>query len=150
MGILDAIYTKRAHRGPMDRTDTAVLTAGAGLAGSADRGGRRQVTLLDADRWATLTAALTRGDPIDPAARRANLVVSGVELARTRGRTLRVGSCVLRIWMHTAPCERMDEVWPGLAAALRPDWGGGACAEVVVGGEIRVGDVVRFAEDADA
>jgi hypothetical protein len=31
----------------MDARDSALLEAGRGLAGNADRGGRRQVTLLD-------------------------------------------------------------------------------------------------------
>jgi hypothetical protein len=38
----------------------------------------------------------------------------------------------------------MDEAWPGLRATMFDHWGGGAFGEVVVGGEIRVGDVVSW------
>lgn len=141
---LHAIWLKRFKRGPMDPHDTAMLVPGRGLAGNANQGGRRQVTLISAEGWTEALKAL--GDGVDPAARRANLMVSGVELESTRGRVLRVGSCRLRIWSECTPCERMDETRPGLRAALRPRWRGGACAEVLEGGEIRVGDAVAWEE----
>ena len=33
---------------------------------------------------------------------------------------------------------------PGLQAAMRERWGGGAFAEVIAGGDIAVGDTVEF------
>jgi hypothetical protein len=38
----------------------------------------------------------------------------------------------------------MDEACPGLRAALRPDWGGGAFGEALDDGRIAVGDLVRW------
>ena len=139
-GRLDAIWLKRAHRGPMDPVDTAEAIAGRGLDGSVDRSRRRQVTLIEREKWESFMHAL-RAD-LDPSARRANLLVSGVPLAETQGRVLRIGDVRLRIGGHTTPCERMEEAWPRLQESMRPDWGGGAFAEVLDGGTLRVGDVV--------
>jgi MOSC domain-containing protein YiiM len=137
---LEAIWIKRAHRGPMDPVPSAVLEAARGLHTNANRGGRRQVTIISAERWSELMAEV--GVTLDPSRRRANLMVSGIDLERSRGRLLRVGTALLRINGETRPCEQMEEAQPGLQAAMRERWGGGAFAEVVEGGEIRIGNPV--------
>jgi MOSC domain-containing protein YiiM len=139
-GKLAGIYVKRAHGGPMDARATGELEPGRGLAGNADRGGRRQVTLMSSERWVELMAEV--GASLRPGARRANLVLSGVDLENTRGRVLRVGLCRLRIGGETRPCEQMEEAAAGLQQAMRHRWGGGAFAEVLEGGSIAIGDVV--------
>jgi MOSC domain-containing protein YiiM len=126
----------------MDEHETAELKAGSGVVGNADRGGRRQVTLVSSERWTELMTEI--GASLAPDARRANLVLSGVELENTRGRILRVGPCRLRIGGETRPCEQMEDAAAGLQRAMRHRWGGGAFAEVLDGGPIAVGDAVTW------
>jgi len=139
---LTAIFIKRAKRGRMDPHLAAVLEPGRGLVGNADRGGRRQVTLLSDERWAELMREV--GATLGPEARRANLLISGIDLENTRGRLLHVGGCVLRIGGETRPCEQMERAAAGLHKAMRERWGGGAFAEVLDGGTIAVGDAVSW------
>ena len=150
-GQLRAIWLKRFKKGPMDPRDMAILVAGHGLVGNANKGGRRQVILLEEEAWVDALAAMPNlGDPVDPSIRRANLLVSGFPLEGTRGRILRIGPARLRIWSECTPCYQMDEACQGLQAALRPHWRAGACAEVIEGGEIRIGDEIRWEEKLDA
>lgn len=141
-GRLEALWVKRYRGGPMDWADRAVVRAGQGIDGNADQGRKRQVTLLQRETWERVTAPLGRS--IDPSLRRANLIVSGVSLVDARGEFLQVGDVRIRIYGETKPCRLMDEAAPGLQAALREPWAGGAFGEVYDDGEIHVGDPVRF------
>lgn len=109
-----------------------------GLAGNADQGGKRQITLIDEARWREAEAEL--GTAVDPSARRANVMLRGIDLEATRGRTLRIGGCLVRIYNETRPCYQMDQAFRGLQAALSPRWRAGACGEIVQSGLIAVGD----------
>ena len=138
MGEVAAIWIKRFKRGPMDPMEEATAVAGRGLAGNANQGGRRQVTIIDEAAWRDAEKEL--GAKVDPSKRRANVMLRGIDLERSHGRQLRLGQILVRIFNEVRPCERMDEAHPGLRAALRPHWRGGAFGEIVEGGTIRVGD----------
>ena len=144
-GRLEAIWVKRFRGGPMDAVDRARLHADQGIEGNANRGGKRQVTILEKEVWERLMARL--GGGLDPSSRRANLLVSGVSLRESRGRDLVVGAVRIRIHGETKPCNLMDETLPGLREAMREEWAGGAFGVVVDDGEIRVGDAVRVVGD---
>lgn len=150
-GVVEQLWLKRAKRGPMDPVASARARAQRGLVGNANQGGRRQITLLEAERWAEHLAALglTDDPALGPARRRANVLVRGFPLVNSRGRVLRIGNVRLQIAGETKPCHQMDEVYPGLQAVMRPAWGGGAFALVLDDGEIAVGDTIGWDDTED-
>ena len=124
----------------MDSVLTATAIPGKGLAGNADRSRTRQVTIIEREVWDLLMKE-TAGKAL-PAARRANMMVSGISLANSRDRVLQVGTVRFRIAGETRPCERMEEVHAGLQSAMSVNWGGGVFAQVLDDGNIAVGDSV--------
>jgi MOSC domain-containing protein YiiM len=130
----------------MDPARRATLVAGRGIVDNANQGGKRQVTIISRQAWEAVEGDL--GERVPPETRRANLLVSGVDLANTGGRVLRIGRCRVRVYGETKPCWQMEEAHAGLQSALRPDWRGGAFAEVLDDGEIAVGDEVEWVEES--
>src|ERR1043166_8044470 len=76
-GEIVSIWMKRFKRGPMDRVAEAQLVADRGIVGNANQGGRRQVTIIDEGAWSE--AILDLGIDVDPSARRANVMLRGVD-----------------------------------------------------------------------
>src|ERR1051325_4045830 len=120
MAVLHQIVIKRVQRGPMDAANRATLVTGRGIAGNADQGGKRQVTIVDLERWQELMDRL--GGDLENDVRGANLVIDAFDLFDSRGKTLRIGTARLLIHGEVRPCERMDEALPGLQAAMRERW----------------------------
>jgi MOSC domain-containing protein YiiM len=143
-GRVERLWVKRAHRGAMDSQSAIELVAGRGVLGSADQRGRRQVTLLEREVWDALMGELE--SEVGPEARRANVLVSGINLRGSRGRMLRLGQTLVRVAGEVKPCERMEEAVPGLRSLMFPDWRGGAFAEILEGGAVAVGDTVAWEE----
>ncbi len=139
-GKLEAIWLKRGKGAPMDAHERGQLIAGRGLVGNANQGGKRQVTIIALERWHELMHEV--GATLSPKTRRANLMVSGIDLRNSRGRMLLLGACRLLIHGETRPCEQMEAAWPGLQTAMRRNWGGGVFSEVLDSGEIFVGDTI--------
>jgi len=143
-GRLEAIWIKRFKRGPMDEKREAAMLAGRGIEGNANQGGKRQVTIISKDAWDGLMTEV--GADANPSERRANMMVSGIDLGETRDRVLAVGSVRILIHGETRPCERMDEAANGLRSAMRTGWRGGVFGEVLDDGTIEIGDVVEWRE----
>ena len=141
-GTLEAIWLKRGDGAPMDPVTTAIARDGSGLEGNLNQGGRRQVTLLSLEAWELVQEQLDLR--LDPSVRRANLLISGIDLEASRGRVLVIGGAALLIRGETKPCNLMEKACPGLREALTPHWRGGAFGEVIRGGEVRLGDVVSW------
>ena len=137
-GRVEALWIKRAHRGPMDPAQAVTLVEGQGIESDANRGrSKRQVTVIEKEVFDRIGTSLP---DVEPSMRRANVMVSGLRLKETRGQVLTLGGVRIRIFGETRPCERMDAQVQGLTAALDPDWNGGVFGVVLDDGEIRVGD----------
>src|SRR2546423_13422085 len=119
---IEAIFIYPRPRAEAVPVAEAVVLKGKGLDGDHDRSPWRQMTVIATEAWAAANAEL--GTDLPPQTRRANVVVSGVPLAGTRGRRLRLGPVLLEINGETDPCQRMEEARAGLRAALTPEWRG--------------------------
>jgi len=150
-GRIAGIARHARPRAPIEVIDAAEVSVAEGIRGD-HRGarrpgasGKRQITLIEADDWATAMAEV--GHSIPWHERRCNLLVTGLDLPQRPGARLAIGpSVVLEITRETDPCERMEALAPGLRAALTPDWRGGACARVITGGRIVIGDSIEVEE----
>jgi MOSC domain-containing protein YiiM len=149
IGHLAGIARHDRPRGPMQVIDRVQVTCEEGLRGdfrSAIKPGRRnwrQISLLEAGSWAEAMAEL--GANVAWQERRANLLVAGVKLPRRTGAVIAIGA-TLRIETtgECDPCSRMEEIVPGLKAALLPFWRGGVLGRVLADGVIAVGDEIRI------
>ena len=151
MGIIAGIARHARPRGPMEVLDRVTISVASGLDGDF-RGavkpggrGRRQVSLIERADWDAAMADL--GGDHHWSARRANLLVEGLDLPQVEGARVRIGEVVLMITQECDPCSRMEEVEPGLKAALTPDWRGGVLTKVISGGDIAVGDKIEVEID---
>jgi MOSC domain-containing protein YiiM len=146
MGRLAGIARHAERRGPIELLESVEVTREAGVAGDRNGGkSSRQVSLIEAGDWARAIAEV--GADIPWWERRSNLLVEEIDLPHGGDARLRIGEdVVLEIRTEIDPCDRMEELAPGLRDALRPDWRGGVGGKVIVGGTIRIGDEVRIDE----
>jgi hypothetical protein len=118
-GRLIGIAYRDVRRAPMQTTDRGLITSAAGLAGDfkGAKYPRRQITVLALEAWQAALAEIAQSS-LPWTARRANLLVEGVELPRAAGGVLRIGAVQLEVTGQTYPCSRMEEAqaWPAVRA----------------------------------
>lgn len=147
-GVIAGLARHAYSRGPIEEIDRATITPERGVEGDCKGrfkpGGRnrRQVTLIERTDWEAATAAI--GVDLPWSARRVNILVDGLDLPQVPGTVLRIGDVRLMVMVECDPCQRMDELAPGLQAALSLDWRGGVCTRVLSGGEIAIGDTIEI------
>lgn len=145
MITIKGIAYRKKPKAPMTEIDSVEITCEQGVVpDTRGKPGKRQVTLLSLESWQIACAEL--GVELPWTTRRANILLSGMQFsAADFGKVLQMGDVQLQITIETDPCNRMDEQYQGLTAALTPDWRAGVCCRVLQGGILSKGDELRFA-----
>ncbi len=146
-GVVVSIHTVQRRNGVAEAVPEASVVADYGIQGDfrSRHNSDRQLTLIEEESLQATGERL--GHDVPPGASRRQVVVRGIPLAETMGRTVRAGDLVLAVAGPCDPCDNMEvKIGPGARAAMR-GWGG-VCARVVQGGQLRVGDDVTVDLDA--
>lgn len=136
-----ALHASTASRAPLLAHDRAGLLHETGLEGDrhARKDSRRQVLVVEKEVLDQLGLA--------PGELREQITVEGLDLGRlVFGSRLTCGSATLEVAGPCAPCERMDEIRPGLRKAL--EGRRGRFVRVAGAGSIAVGDEIRLESSA--
>ena len=149
-GRLVWIGLSPGRKEPILEVEEAEARVGTGL--ESDRhskgrpGGKRQVTLIQAEHLPVIAALVGDSEPIPPGLVRRNLVVAGINLLALKNRRFRVGAALLEGTGPCHPCSRMEaNLGPGGFNAMRGH--GGITARVLEGGWIYVGDEIALAQE---
>lgn len=134
-GTVVALFLNHASRAPLTPVVSARALAGIGLEGDrhARAGSLRQVLLIEQETLDEF--GLVPGDV------REQVTTRGMDLhGLAEGALLRAGEAVLMVGRTCAPCERMNELKPGLMQALTGRRG--RFVRVLEAGTVTVGDAL--------
>jgi MOSC domain-containing protein YiiM len=137
MPRIAAIWRSPAKRATMEPSERATAVEGHGLDGCAHAraGTKRQVLFASAQHLDALG--------VPHGAIKENFTVEGVDVQSWPvGQRIEVGDAEFEITMVCDPCERMEEIRPGLQREL--EGRRGMLARVVRTGEVAVGDQVTL------
>ena len=136
---------------PLTPARFQTLVEGKGIAGNpryfgrvsrrTGKPSRRQVSLIEREQVAEHAAVLGLAC-LPPGAVRSNIETTGIDLCSLVGREVRVGEAILRFYEPRTPCAKMDALCEGLRT-LMENGKQGVMAEVIHGGIVRVGDVIK-------
>jgi MOSC domain-containing protein YiiM len=137
MPRIAAIWRSPEKRAAMEPTERTTAVEGHGLDGCAHAraGTKRQVLFASARHLDALG--------VPHGAIKENFTVVGVDVhSWPVGQRVGVGEAEFEITMECDPCERMDEIRPGLQREL--EGRRGMLARVMKTGDVAVGDEIRL------
>jgi len=137
---IQRLWLRATPGGAMEEQTTLSLEAGQGVRGDHAFGKKRHVTIVFVDDWAQAEQELSL--TIDPAGRRANVLVSGGNGGRYIGTTLSLGGAQIEVMGEIRPCPTMEEAAVGLLEALKPNCRAGIWGRVLNDAEISPGDAL--------
>ncbi len=143
-GRVVAIAVRTQKLGPMREIQQANASFGGGIEGDVAVKPHRGITLISREQWDDAMREL--GADLPWHTRRANVLVEGIDLSKTVGLVVRLGSVELHIHGETEPCGLMDQLHDGLQAALKPDIRGGVHGQVIQAGTFAVGDTISVVD----
>jgi MOSC domain-containing protein YiiM len=149
VGRIERIHLTDGEGKPMRPADRVRVLVGVGLEGDRYATGRghfsstpgtgRALTLIEAE---VLESLRERGIELQPGEARRNLTTRGIRLNALVGQRFRIGSVLCEGMRLCEPCNYLERlVDKPLMDPLQHR--GGLRADVIEGGEIRVGDEVR-------
>jgi MOSC domain-containing protein YiiM len=138
MATIAGVWTSPARKsGRMDAHERVRALADHGLEGCAHArpGNKRQVLFASSEHLEAVG--------VEPGRIRENFTVEGGDVQEWPvGQLVRAGSALFEITMVCDPCERMDQIRPGLRGEL--EGRRGMLARVVEGGEVALGDSLEL------
>lgn len=136
-GRVDWIGLRPARLAPVNIVDSAEATANGLTGDHYISGGKRALTLIQAEHLPVIAAIAQT--TVTPELLRRNIVISGINLTALRHHPLQIGAARIKLFGPCAPCSRMEKViGPGGYNAMRGH--GGWYAEILSPGTIRIGD----------
>ncbi|HYW29396.1 MAG TPA: MOSC domain-containing protein [Gaiellales bacterium] len=148
-GVVTALFTAPESGAPCRPQEAVTAIAGVGLEGdryavgrgefSAPGRGGQALTLIAEE---TLHVSQANGAHIDAADARRNVLTRGIELEPLIGTRFSIGTVVCQATRLAEPCAHLERLThPGVLRAMVHL--GGIRADILTGGEIRVGDAIR-------
>lgn len=145
-GRIEGLFVYSEENGEPRPLESARIVAGRGVDGDKKRTALRAVTVLSLEQWHETIRGL--GADLPPQTRRANVVVSGLDLPATMGKRLVLGDAEIEVLGEVRPCGQMEAACPGLKDALATGWRGGVHGRVTREGSLRIGDAVTVRESS--
>ena len=146
VGKIQWIGIRPTRRAELEEVIEATISKENGLEADhySNKGGTRQVTLIQAEHLLAIASMLGQKEAISPFLTRRNIVVSGLNLNALKDQQFCMGKeVILQGTGYCHPCSRMEENL-GLGGYNAMRGHGGITAKVVQGGTIKKGSKVKF------